>query len=160
MQRYTHCAEGTIRKRKQKAVGRKQKTRNSQYHLRERVDHRGTSPTVREGSEENKQKTVGSRSIADCGMNLGQAGVFGARAEAAAFLIDEGIKREKGKAESARPSFKIKPEFKTEKAGPSHKPSLFFTALGAVLFGRRRSASLLVSSPHKRRPCWVYSIQN
>ena len=28
-----------------------------------------------------------------------------------------------------------------EKAGPSHKPSLFFTALGAVFIGRRRSAS-------------------
>jgi len=33
-------------------------------------------------------------------MNLGQAGVFGARAEAVAFLIDEGIKRAKGKAPS------------------------------------------------------------
>jgi hypothetical protein len=49
---------------------------------------------------------------------------------------------------------------KIEKAGPSHKPSLFFTALAAVLFGRRHSASLLVSSLHKRRPCCEYSIQN
>ena len=44
-----------------------------------------------------------------------------------------------------------------EKAGPSHKPSLFLTAFGAVLFGRRRSASILVSSPHKRRPSCRYS---
>jgi hypothetical protein len=46
---------------------------------------------------------------------------------------------------------------KIEKAGPSHKPSLFLTALGAVLFGRRHSASMLVSSPHKRRPDSRYS---
>jgi len=56
-------------------------------------------------------------------MNLGQAGVFGARAEAAAFLIDEGIKRAKGKAESARPSFKIKPESKLKRPGPPTSPA-------------------------------------
>jgi hypothetical protein len=46
---------------------------------------------------------------------------------------------------------------KWKRPGPPTSLAFSFTAFGAVLFGRRHSASILVSSPHKRRPSCRYS---